>query len=289
MRARRVGPEPGRPVPPDPAKLPAVTPPPDPPDQYLHGHAEPVLRSHRWRTAENSAAYLLGHLRPTDRLLDVGCGPGTITADLAGRVAHVTAVDRAADAVEAARAELAGEDVVVERADVHRLPFADGTFDVVHAHQVLQHLEDPVHALREMARVTRPGGLVAARDADYGAMTWAPEAPGITRWLDRYRAAARGLGAEPDAGRHLLGWCHRAGLQDVAASASVWCFADDGDRRWWADLWVDRILDTGLTDRLRGAGSDDDELAAMGEGWRRWADDPAGWFAVLHGEVLAVV
>ena len=51
--------------------------------QYTHGHHESVLRSHRWRTAENSAAYLLPHLGPARTLLDVGCGPGTITADLA--------------------------------------------------------------------------------------------------------------------------------------------------------------------------------------------------------------
>ena len=53
---------------------------------YSHGHEGGVLRSHRWRTADNSAAYLLPHLRPGAALLDVGCGPGTITCDLAGRV-----------------------------------------------------------------------------------------------------------------------------------------------------------------------------------------------------------
>ena len=54
---------------------------------YTHGHAESVLRSHRTRTAANSAAYLLPHLAPGQRLLDVGSGPGTITADLATLVA----------------------------------------------------------------------------------------------------------------------------------------------------------------------------------------------------------
>lgn len=76
---------------------------------YTHGHHESVLRSHTWRTAENSAAYLLGSLRPHMRILDIGCGPGTITADLAERVpeGHVTGVDRSPEIVERARATAA--------------------------------------------------------------------------------------------------------------------------------------------------------------------------------------
>ena len=260
------------------------------PDVYLHGHAEPVLRSHRWRTAENSAAHLLGRLRPTDLLLDVGCGPGTITADLARRVRHAVAVDRSGDAIVAAAVEGADlANLFFERADVYRLPFTDDTFDVVHAHQVLQHLGDPVSALREMIRVTRPGGVVAVRDADYGAMTWAPASTGLDRWLERYRGAARALGAEPDAGRHLLRWCREAGLADVSATASVWCFADEADRRWWGDLWADRVRSTDLAGRMRTVGADDDELQAMARAWTDWAADPSGWFAVLHGEVVGTV
>ncbi len=106
------------------------------PDDYLHGHPEPVLRSHRWRTAENSSGHLLEHLRPTDVLLDVGCGPGTITVDLASRVAIAIGVDASADVVAAAdRAGPgagSGPAVSFGAADVAGLPFADGTFDVVH-------------------------------------------------------------------------------------------------------------------------------------------------------------
>ncbi len=148
---------------------------------YTHGHHESVLRSHRWRTAENSAAYLLPALTPDARLLDVGCGPGTITADLATRVGSVTAVETAPAALDAARAVAAERGLAIDFAveDVHALSFADDSFDVVHAHQVLQHVADPVAALREMARVCRPGGIVAARDSDYAAFTWWPEVPAL--------------------------------------------------------------------------------------------------------------
>src|SRR3954452_7298456 len=114
---------------------------------YTHGHHASVLRSHRWRTAENSAGYLLPVLRPGMSLLDVGAGPGTITADLAAVVGPggVTALEATAEALEVTRAGVQGVAYVV--GDVHALEFPDDTFDVVHAHQVLQHVADPVQAL----------------------------------------------------------------------------------------------------------------------------------------------
>src|SRR5882757_6362603 len=210
---------------------------------YTHGHHESVLRSHRWRTAENSAAHLIAHLRPGDRLLDVGSGPGTLTLDLAERVAPglLTALEHTAEALDLTRAEAArrGRELDLVVGDVHALALPDDGFDVVHAHQVLQHVADPVAALREMARVTRPGGVVAVRDSDYAAFAWYPRLPGLDRWLELYRTAARANGGEPDAGRHLLAWAHAAGLDDVTATASTWCFAAPADRDWWAGTWAE--------------------------------------------------
>lgn len=164
---------------------------------YTHGQHETVLRSYRQRTVENSAGYLLAQLRPDMTLLDVGCGPGTITAGLAERVAKVTAIDQSAEVL--AQLDLPGVQVAV--GDAHALDFPDDSFDVVHAHQVLQHVADPVAALREMRRVCRPGGIVAARDVDYATMVWYPEVPALSDWLDLYYRVARHNGGEPDAGR----------------------------------------------------------------------------------------
>jgi SAM-dependent methyltransferase len=260
---------------------------------YTHGHHESVLRSHRWRTAENSAGYLLPHLTSGATLLDVGCGPGTITADLAAAVAHVTALEVTADALDLARAEIARREITnVDFAvgDVHALDFPDDSFDVVHAHQVLQHLGDPVAALREMRRVTRPGGIVAVRDSDYAAFVWWPQLPALDEWLDLYERVARGNGGEPDAGRRLLSWAHAAGFTDVTPSASTWCFATEEDRAWWGGMWADRVRksDMARTARERNEATETD-LERLSEGWRQWAADPDGWITLLHAELLCRV
>ena len=261
-------------------------------ETYTHGHAESVLRSHLARTVDNSAAYLAEHLLPGVDVLDVGCGPGTITVDIGARVApgHVLGIEPSAAPLDGARA-LAGRagagNVTFALGDVYALDAPDDSFDVVHAHQVLQHLGDPVAALREMLRVCRPGGVVAARDADYAAMTWYPADPRLDRWLAIYRAVARGNGAEPDAARHLLSWAHAAGADRVVPSASVWCYATPEQRGWWGGLWAERIVASSIAQQaVEGGYAGADELADIAAGWLEWAAHPDGWFAIVNGEVL---
>ena len=118
-------------------------------------------------------------------ILDIGCGPGTITVDLAAlvpEVGRVIGLECAPDVLEKARATAAERGVTNVQfvvGDVHSLNYPDGTFDVVHAHQVLQHVGDPVQALREMHCVTKPGGIVANRESDYRGFTWYPGIDGM--------------------------------------------------------------------------------------------------------------
>lgn len=174
---------------------------------YLHGHHESVLAAHRRRTAENSCAYLLDHLHRGATVLDVGCGPGTITVDLARIVAPGTVVALDAEigmlqATAALAAERQLDNVTVVLADAMALPWPDATFDIVHLHQVLQHVPDPRALLRECRRVCRPGGIVAARDADYAGFLWSPLDPDLDRWQTLYEQVARALGGR--AGRRAL-------------------------------------------------------------------------------------
>jgi len=260
---------------------------------YTHGHHESVLRSHAWRTAENSAGYLLHRLEAGSRILDVGSGPGTITLDLARRVrpGEVIGVDASAEVVAQANG-LAGSEGVrnvrFQTGDAYALEFADDSFDVVHAHQVLQHLGRPVDALREWRRVLKPGGLLAVRDVDYGGVILEPPLPGLTRWLELYHSVASWNGGEPDSGRKLMRWVREAGFRDIEASGSVWVFATELDREWWGGSWARRVTESAFAAHAIESGhADAAELESIAEAWRSWVADPDGWLLMPHGEVLA--
>jgi len=264
-------------------------------DRYSHGHHESVLRSHRWRTAENSAGFLLPYLVPGQALLDVGCGPGTITVDFARRIhpGPVHGVDVAPEIVELARRDApppSDANVHFDVGDVYSIDAEDGAYDVVYAHQVLQHLTDPIAAVREMKRVLRRPGVLAVRDSDYGAFAWAPGDARLDRWMALYRALTARNGAEADAGRHLARWVRAAGFSSMTVSSSTWTFHTADERAWWGELWSERvresefahqILEYGLTTRA--------ELDTIADAFLAWAADEDGVFIVVHGEVLARV
>jgi SAM-dependent methyltransferase len=260
---------------------------------YTHGHHESVLRSHTWRTAENSAGYLLPHLRPGLSLLDVGCGPGTITADLARHVApgQVIGLDASGEVVAQACAlvaESGAANVRFEVGDLFALKYDDDAFDVVHAHQVLQHLVDPVAALVELRRVLRPEGVLAARDSDYGAFAWAPADPVLERWIEIYLAVTARNGHDARIGPTLLGLAHAAGFSDVTVSSTTWTFADPESRQWWGGLWADRVLYSRFAEQAVAYGlSDIEELESIARAFVNWAGSPDGVFVVPHTEILA--
>jgi ubiquinone/menaquinone biosynthesis C-methylase UbiE len=188
-----------------------------------YSHAMHAFMSQRMSGVE--AGFLLPHLRKGMRLLDCGAGPGTITLGLAEAVApgEVVGIDISPIQVERASA-LAAErgvtNVRFELGDITALPFADDSFDVAFAHTVLMHLRDPVAALREMRRVVRPGGIVAARD--HGVHLREPRTPVIEQLIEMGEHVCQvTLGRSTPA----MGMRHR-GLLIEAGLGRIEAFAD---------------------------------------------------------------
>ncbi len=265
----------------------------DPPrDRYTHGHHESVVQSHARRRAEVEAWFLLPQLRPGMRLLDAGCGPGTVSAGLARAVApgEVVGLDAAPAVLEHARAHVDEESVdnasfVV--GDIYKLDEPDESFDVVYANQLLQHLTDPVRALREMRRVLKPGGLLAVRDADYQTMCPAPKFPEFNDWNELYHEVAYRNAAEPDAGRELPGWVRAAGFAELELHPNV--VALDGEEaRIWGRTWSQRILYSSVADQAVEYGiAEASDLQRISEGWTSWAESESPFFMFAQMAVLA--
>jgi SAM-dependent methyltransferase len=221
---------------------------------YASGHDASQVKHHEWRTAENSAAYLLPHLqraaqaKPDLQLLDVGAGSGTISASLAKHLlphGRVLATDISDSILARAKAHaeaqgVGAQNINFQKADVFHLPFADGAFDVVHAHQVLCHLSRPVDAIGEMLRVVRPGGgLLALRESDMRMWCVWPEIPALLRFHEVMVGTLVANGGQEKGGRQLVSWVLQAGKdigvrrEDVEVSFGTWCYSDVGDRRAW--------------------------------------------------------
>ena len=262
---------------------------------YTHGHQPAVVAQHARRTAESCSRRLLEVVRPSDVILDVGCGPGSISIGLAKAVpkGRVDAID-VAEPVLSDAVTLADESRLNNGSfavgDAYALDAHDDSYDAVHAHQVLQHLTRPVDALREMGRVAKPGGIVAVRDADYGSFVHAPVNPALDEWLAMYHAVARHNGAEPDAGRHLLAWCNAAGFTSVEITSDTWTFADAESCLNWGDSWAERTLHSGLGRQAVEYGiATQSDLERMAAAWRSWARDTDAVYLLTHVTALVTL
>jgi ubiquinone/menaquinone biosynthesis C-methylase UbiE len=257
-------------------------------ETYTHGHAPATVRQHGRRTAEEAAAFLLPDLRPGLHVLDVGCGPGSITRGLAERVApgRVVGVDLSRETLAAARQDAAArglDNLRYEAASVYALPFADATFDVGYAHQVFQHLREPGRALAEMVRVLRPGGLVGVRDVDWGTVSYWPLDPWIDRFVDVHMQAWYRNGGEPRMGRQLRALFNAGDLVDVQVTAAVWCYATAAETTEWGHAYADRLLTSPMGERMVEYGLvSRADVEAMAAAFRAWAAHPDAQWSFIH-------
>ncbi|MBN1641563.1 MAG: methyltransferase domain-containing protein [Anaerolineae bacterium] len=177
------------------------------------------VRQARWTQGTRSQLYRRARLLQAERVLDVGCGTGAVTSEVASRTrGHVTGVDIDADALAFARQH--DDRSLYEYGDAHHLPYPDDQYDLVLCHFALLWIGDPPQALREMARVLRPAGRVlVCAEPDYGGRLDWPDLP-IRVWQTE---GLRRQGAHPTIGRELRHLLVAAGFDaEVGVMPSLW-------------------------------------------------------------------
>ena len=227
--------------------------------------------AHARRTAQSVAAFFLPLLRPGDRLVDLGCGPGSVTAGLAAAVGP-TGLAIGVDI------DPGPSTVPLVRADIHALPFPDRSVDAIFMCAVLQHVGDPIQPLLEARRIARPGAVIGIADADWGSAILAPDDP----WLElgEHILIALRAGTSPNVGRDLRGLLHAAGFVDARVTARATGGSDGtaGEGAFQAEFFEAPAAVELVTARGFASAPDMAEIAAA---WRRWGQDPAAISARL--------
>lgn len=214
---------------------------------YLPGYN--TVAHHEWRTVENSAPHLLPPLEalaaknPSLKLLDVGAGSGTITASIVKYMpsGHITAVDLSPEIVSRASAHAkevgVASNITFQAASVYELSqtFGENAFDVVHASQMLCHLDSPVEALTEMLKVVKPGGVLALREIDMRVWSCYPDTETMRAFHRVQLATHQAAGGSNAAGPSLVSWAMKAGAkrEDIEASMGAWMYSTPEEREVW--------------------------------------------------------
>jgi SAM-dependent methyltransferase len=264
-------------------------------ESYTVGYGLAIQQWHLQRSAANRAAFLLPHLRPGIRLLDCGCGPGSITLGLAEAVAPGPAIGidvepRQVERASALAAQRGVANAHFQAASIYDLPFTAATFDAAFAHNVLEHLRDPLRALREMRRVLKPGGIIGVRDPDLRADFFVPPlslVEAASRLLLRVRELK---GGNPYYARHQRRLLREAGFVRVEALAYAEHQGNATATADFAEALIE-VLQRPETVRVALAQGWADEalLAEMAVALRAWAEDPAALHVVVDCAALGWV
>lgn len=176
-------------------------------------------------------SYTVLGLCPGMSVLDVGCGAGDdvrALAEIVGPTGRAVGLDLSSTMVEQARARSGSLPVEFVQGSVYELPFADDSFDASRSDRVFQHLDEPLRALLEMVRVTKPGGRINVIDPDWGTEMVDTDQRELARraresWWRRRDADAPG---DRWRGRQRWGLFNQAGLVDLQIEGGLWCVTD---------------------------------------------------------------
>ena len=257
-------------------------------------YGEALVQLRRLHTAESNAAYLLPQLRRGLRLLDFGCGDGTISVGLAEAIApgELHGIDMDEAQVEQARS-LAGS-AGIRNATFHvgeltDLPFPEDFFDVAHCHNSLIGAPDVQALLSEVKRTLKPGGIVACREMISGSGFFSPDEEGVLRiaW-DVFEDVLLLNDGHPQAGKDLKGRILEAGFTNPRVAASFDTYSAQADVAFIHSLAKQWFLSREMREGLSIYGLPTDQLwDRVNAAIDKWKSFPNAAIAFAYGEIVA--
>jgi len=244
------------------------------------------------RTAERHAAFFVTHLKPGMKVLDCGCGPGSITLGLAEIVAPGEAIGTD---VEDSQLEL-GRNAAMKRglsnahfecADAYQLPFADESFDAVFISAVLGNLREPLRGLAEIYRVLKPGGVIGVKEFDHGGDLLYPLDANLLESLELYYRLRREYGHDPESGRKVLGLLVQAGFRDCTMKATYETFSGSEVLPQFGAVYAMLVAEAFAEPLQRLGWVSPEAMQGMIKSWQEFAKHPGALFALTWCEGLA--
>jgi ubiquinone/menaquinone biosynthesis C-methylase UbiE len=261
-------------------------------DTRAHGVTPGLSQDYVTRRAEQQAAFVLPYLRPGMDLLDIGCGPGTITLGLAQAVApgHVTGIDHDLQHIESAR-ELAVDqgvtNVTFQKGDAFSLTFEDGTFDVAFENNMFTHLaQAAIDAAREAYRVLKPQGLFAVRDVDADSVVWGHHNNLIKKLDELFIAWHKSRSSDITFGKRLPNILRQAGFTNTIKSVSADTKGTLEETRSHARITISLLDGPFGQDIVEKGWVDQSVVERLKENIREWGEHPDAFFANVHVEVI---
>jgi len=256
-------------------------------ERYIHGYNAEFTQMLARRTAAQEVGFFLPHLRPGMRILDCGCGPGAIACDLAYIVApgEVVGIDPEQSQIELARTAAVArnlDNARFEVGNIYSLQFPDASFDAVLAHTVLEHVRDPLAALKEMRRVLKPGGVAAVRDPDYATWLWSPPTPLVEQAFQLFLRVHEQHGGSPFYARHQRRLLREAGFARTEGFAFAQSFGRPELTAAFAASFPAQLREPSFVKTVQEHGwADQTLLEDMSLAMQQWGTDPDAFVAFI--------